>query len=242
VIAVKNAGIKVVPSIVNAVILISVMSVGNSSTYGATRTLHALAEIGQAPKIFTYVDRRGRPLVTIIFILLFGLIAYVGAAPSVGDEMFKWFFAISGLSSFFTWCVLYYNFTNFFRGSICFAHIRFRAAMKAQNQNIDELPFKAILGVWGSWIGLVLNVLCIIAQLYVAISPVRGSFTAYNFFLNTLALPVIIACFIFWKLWHKTYFVRPCEADIFSGRREIDLAATKEEERIEQQSWVWWKR
>ena len=106
VIAVQNAGIKVVPSIINAVILISVLSVGNSSTYGATRTLHALAELGQAPKIFTYVDKRGRPLVTVVLMLLFGLIAYLGLVPSVGNKLFDWLFAISGLSSFFTWYFL----------------------------------------------------------------------------------------------------------------------------------------
>ena len=45
VIAIEKAGINVLPSIMNAVILISVLSVGNSSTYGSTRTLAALAEI-----------------------------------------------------------------------------------------------------------------------------------------------------------------------------------------------------
>ncbi|CAF3752335.1 unnamed protein product, partial [Rotaria sp. Silwood1] len=56
VIAIEDAGIKVLPSIFNAVILCAVLSVGNSSVYGASRTLCALAECGQAPKIFAYVD------------------------------------------------------------------------------------------------------------------------------------------------------------------------------------------
>jgi yeast amino acid transporter len=103
VIAVQNAGIKIVPSIMNAVILISVLSVGNSSTYGATRTLQALAEKGQAPKIFMYIDRRGRPLVTLVLCLACGLIAYIGTIPGKGTQIFDWLFALSGLSSFFTW-------------------------------------------------------------------------------------------------------------------------------------------
>lgn len=103
VIAVQNAGIKVVPSIMNAVILISVLSVGNSSTYGATRTLQALAEKGQAPSIFTYIDKRGRPIVTLIIILGLGLIAYIGVIPGKGPIIFDWLLALGGLSSFFTW-------------------------------------------------------------------------------------------------------------------------------------------
>jgi yeast amino acid transporter len=103
VIAVNNAGIKVVPSIMNAVILISVLSVGNSSTYGASRTLQALAEIRQAPRIFAYIDRQGRPLVTMTIILLLGLLAFIGTIPGRGPVMFDWLLALSGLSTLFTW-------------------------------------------------------------------------------------------------------------------------------------------
>lgn len=47
VIAIQLAGVKVLPSIFNAVILISVMSVANSCTFGSTRTMQALASNGR---------------------------------------------------------------------------------------------------------------------------------------------------------------------------------------------------
>lgn len=53
-----QGGIKVLPTIINAVILIAVLSVGNSSTYASSRTVAALAGVGQAPKIFGYIDRQ----------------------------------------------------------------------------------------------------------------------------------------------------------------------------------------
>lgn len=46
VVAISLAGIKALPSIFNAVILISVMSVANSCTFGSTRTMQALATDG----------------------------------------------------------------------------------------------------------------------------------------------------------------------------------------------------
>jgi amino acid transporter len=101
VLAVLDAGIPVVPHIVNAVILISVLSVGNASTFAASRTLEALAEIGQAPKIFAYIDKKGRPLATLGLVLALGPLAFVGAYD--GGNMFGWLFALCGLSSFFTW-------------------------------------------------------------------------------------------------------------------------------------------
>ncbi len=47
VIAIRLAGIKALPSIFNAIILISVMSVANSCTFGSTRTFQALAQHGE---------------------------------------------------------------------------------------------------------------------------------------------------------------------------------------------------
>lgn len=47
VIAINNAGISVLPSVMNVVIMIAVLSVGNSSIYGSSRTLAALAVQGQ---------------------------------------------------------------------------------------------------------------------------------------------------------------------------------------------------
>jgi yeast amino acid transporter len=52
VLAMTNAGIKGLPSVFNVVIMIAVLSVANSSVYGSSRTLAALAEQHQLPKIF----------------------------------------------------------------------------------------------------------------------------------------------------------------------------------------------
>src|ERR1700738_1686279 len=52
VIAIQDAGIQVLPAVMNVIILVAVLSVGNSSIFGSSRTLAALADQGQAPKIF----------------------------------------------------------------------------------------------------------------------------------------------------------------------------------------------
>src|SRR5436853_7905943 len=73
-IAVRNAGVGGLPSVMNVVIMIAVLSVSNSSIYGSSRTLAALADRGQAPRILGYIDRDGRPLVAILFSSTFGFI------------------------------------------------------------------------------------------------------------------------------------------------------------------------
>ncbi len=111
----------------------------------------ALAEQGYAPKIFTYVDRSGRPLFSVSIIILFGFLAYVSLSAG-GANVFDWLLALSGLAALFTW------------GSICLSHIRFRKAWAYHGHTLDEIPFKAIGGVYGSWLGLILCVLVLIAQ------------------------------------------------------------------------------
>lgn len=51
VIAIQLAGIKALPSIFNAVILIAVMSVANSSSYGSTRTVQSLCAVGESARL-----------------------------------------------------------------------------------------------------------------------------------------------------------------------------------------------
>lgn len=62
VIAIVNAKIKALPSIINAVILISAFSAGNSDLYAASRTLYGLACVGQAPRLLRICTKGGLPI------------------------------------------------------------------------------------------------------------------------------------------------------------------------------------
>lgn len=162
VLAIQDAGIKVLPSIMNGVITIAVISVANSCAFGSTRTMQALAQQGMAPKFLAYIDKAGRPLWCVLIQLAFGALGYLGCAAE-GTTVFNWLLAISGLSYFFIW------------GSICLTHIRFRYVWKAQGYTLDQIPYKPGFGIVGSWIGLILNCLCLIAtfysSLYVSVPP-----------------------------------------------------------------------
>ena len=114
--------------------------------------------------------------------------------------------------------------------------------MKVQGQNINDIPFQAILGVWGSYFGLFLSIVCVIAQSIIAIFPIGSPPNANDFFVNMLALPIILVLFIGWKIVKKTEFVRASEADLITGRTELDLATIKAEERAEQATWPIWKK
>ena len=108
-----------------------------------------------APRMFAYIDRRGRPLVAILAASVVGLLAYL-ADYGNHSRVFDWLLAISGLSAILAWL----------------AHIRMRRAL-VRRYSIANLPFRAQGGVWGSWVGIACNAFVFAAQVWVAISPVR---------------------------------------------------------------------
>ncbi|KAI8629282.1 putative amino acid permease [Xylariaceae sp. FL1651] len=234
VIAIENAGIEVLPSIMNVVILIAVLSVGNSSVFGSSRTLAALADQNQAPQILSYVDRRGRPLIAIVVSSSVGLLAYLADLKQQG-EVLDWLVAISGLSSIFTW------------SSICLAHIRFRQAWAYKGHSVSELAFQSQVGVIGSWVGLAINILILVAQFWIGAWPVGYTHMsptelAKSFFLVYLAAPVVILFFLGHYFWHKTSFVRVVDMDVDTGRRDFNLPILVAQEMAEKRGWPMWKK
>ncbi|KAH7063629.1 amino acid permease/ SLC12A domain-containing protein [Macrophomina phaseolina] len=210
VIAANDAGLKGFDSFINVVILISVISIGLSGVYGGSRTLTALAEQGYAPKFFAYVDKAGRPLWSTIAVLVCGLLAYINLDRS-GQIVFDWLVALSGLAALFTW------------GSICVAHIRFRAAWAYHGHTVDEIPFAAVGGVYGSWVGFILVVLVLIAQFYTAVWPLGGGVNdAEGFFQSYLAFFVVGFFWICGYFWKRTGWLRLSQIDVDSGRRPVD--------------------
>ncbi|KAM0252858.1 hypothetical protein ACHAQJ_007487 [Trichoderma viride] len=205
------AGLNGFDHFMNAVILVSVLSIGVSSVYGGSRTLTAMAQQGYAPKLFTYIDRSGRCLPSTAVMLLTGPLAYINLSAS-GPTVFNWLQALSGLAVLFAW------------GAICIAHIRFRAAWKYHGHSLDEIPFKAVFGVAGSWIGLVICFLTFAAQFFTAVAPPgkTGLNDAEGFFESYLAFPIVIAFWVGGYIWKRTGWLKVAQIDVDTGRRELD--------------------
>ena len=233
VISIENAGIQVLPSVMNAVILVAVLSVGNSSIFGSSRTLAALADQGQAPKILGYIDRNGRPLVAISVCSCIGLLAY-SADSGAQATVLEWLVALSGLSSIFTW------------GSICLCHIRFRRAWALQGHGLDELAFQSQVGVTGSWIGFAFNCTILVAQFWVGAWPIgyeemTTASQVQNFFLAYLAAPIIIIFYVSYKFYYKTKVKSIAQLDVYTGMRGLDGRLARQQDEQERASWPKWK-
>ena len=219
VIAVSQGGIRVVPHIMNAVVVIAVISVGNSSVYGCSRTLASLAVQGLLPKSMEYIDRGGRPLIAILFTSAIGLLGFLVVVDNEGD-VFTWFFSICSLSSFFTW------------GAINVVHLRWRFALAAQGRSTDEIIFRSPLGTFGSWTGILVLILIVIGEVWVSIWPIGSPADVQQFWKNCLSLPLMIVMWAGFKTYHRSWnmlWVKLEDIDLDTGRREIDVELLKQE-------------
>lgn len=232
VVAIVSSGIKVLPSIFNAVILISVVSVGNSAVYGCSRTIQSLGVQGLGPQILGYVDQKGRPIAGLACSAVFGLLCFLSAYKNEG-EVFAWLLSISGLSTIFSW----------FSISLC--HVRFRLALHYNNRPTSDLAFTSVVGIWGSVYSMAFLVLVLGVQFWVALFPV-GSLApnAKNFFQNYLGAFVIILFYIGHKLYtrNRRLYLALGEIDLDTGRRirdkdELDWEIQQEKNELEKRPW-----
>jgi yeast amino acid transporter len=206
VIAADLAGVKVLPGIINGVLLTVVLSAANSNVYSGSRIVLGLAQEGFAPRIFRQTSARGVPYYAVIFTSAIGLLAFLNLSNS-GSTVFNWFVNISSVAGFISWA------------SLNGCHIAFMRALAARNISRDLLPYKAMWQPYFAWYGLFFNVLIILTQGFTAWIP---TFSVSGFFVSYISLILFAVLYLGHKIVYRTRFVRPIEADLDTGRTEPD--------------------
>ena len=128
VIAASDAGIKAIPSVVNAVCLTSAWSASNQSMLAGTRTLYGLAIKGHAPKIFLKTTSWGVPYMCVLLQIGFSLLAYMCVSNSA-MTVFYWFGDLTAAGTLVSWIAIALN------------HIRLMKALKTQGISPTQLPW-----------------------------------------------------------------------------------------------------
>ena len=129
-IVLKQAGIGIAASLMNAVILTAILSAGNSGLYASTRMLYALAKDGKASAIFSRTSKRGVPVPAMALTTVVAASCFLSSL--VGDgTAYTWLVSVSSLCGFIVWL------------GIAVSHFQFRRAYLKQGNSLDDLPFRA---------------------------------------------------------------------------------------------------
>ena len=192
----KRAGLAAAASIMNAVILTSVISSANSGMYASTRMLYSMAHQGFAPKAMGKTNRRGIPVGALTVTTVIALLTFITSIE--GPQIYLWLVAASGLTGFSAWV------------GIALSHYRFRRAFIKQGHSLDELKYHATWFPIGPIITLILCILVICGQNV-------NSFANWDWEqigITYISVPLVLILYIGYKIKHKTHLIPLDKVDV----------------------------
>ncbi|RMJ18276.1 hypothetical protein CDV36_002040 [Fusarium kuroshium] len=208
VISMERLQIPVLPSILTAALITSMISAGNCFTFSASRSLHALALEGQAPKFLCRLNKKGVPYMAVIVVMLLSCLAYL-ALGSSSAQVLNWILNFGTAGAMFNWCIM------------AITWIRFDAAIKAQGIDRKTLlhsqsRFQPFAGYWAFfWAFLFLWL-----QGYAVF--LKGNWKVSTFIFNYGIIAFAAAVGLGWKIIKRTPFHRSEDVDLVSGLQFFD--------------------
>ncbi|MGE7185687.1 amino acid permease [Peribacillus sp. NPDC006672] len=192
----QRAGLAFAASVMNAVLLTSVLSAANSAMYASSRMLWALAKEGKAPRIFARLTRKGIPMWALCTTAFIGLASFLASLFGNGS-VFIWLINASALTGFIKWF------------GIAVSHYRFRKAYVAQGRDLNELPFKAKWYPLGPVITLLFFVVFIFGQTFFYGDQISWA----EIIATYIGLPIFLLLWLGYKIIKKTKIVPLMECD-----------------------------
>ncbi|KAF4993078.1 hypothetical protein FGRMN_6693 [Fusarium graminum] len=196
VIVAQLAGVPILPSILNAVLLTAVLTAANSDVYSSSRILISLADSGHAPAFLKKTNQFGTPYNAVGVCAAVGALSFLNLSND-GTVVFNWFLSITSVAGFIAWAI------------ICLCHIRFMKALSLQGLSRSDLPYIAPLQPYLSWYGLFFSVLIIITSGF----EVFIKWDTGKFFTNYISLILFAVMVIGHKLVFRTKTVPLSEMD-----------------------------
>jgi len=221
VLAVSAAGVKAIPSIVNAVVITSAFSSSNQALLAGTRVLYGLAIKGQAPKIFLWTTRWGVPYMCVLTYTAFAFLAFMTLSDGA-LTVFFWFVDLVGCGVLISWMAILVN------------HLRLVAAMKKQGIARSSLPWQNAWTPYASWAALVMCVIIILTNGFEVFTT--GGWSAAGFITAYLDIGLVTTAYVGWKLFKRTKLVSL--KDIPLEEVLLQIALTPEDAELEAKGWL----
>ena len=205
VIAMSNLGIGVLPHIVNALLITSIFSAGNTYTFCATRSLYSMALEGHAPKFLRKCTRNGVPIYAFGVVMCFPFLSFLQVSDS-SSIVITWLVSLITAGALINYFV------------IALTYLNFHKACQVQGVDRNTFPYTAYLQPFCAWVVIVVEVVICIFYGYGAFQPFNVESFFQNYTMQILA-PIL---YISWKLIKRTKKVKPEELDLVWERPVVD--------------------
>jgi len=207
----RHAGLAMAAAVMNAVILVTVLSASNSGMYASTRMLYNLATEGRAPRIFARLTRRGVPLMALLATAAVGALCFLTSLfPS--KSVYLWLLNLSGMTGFIAWM------------GIAVSHYRFRRGLIAQGIDLKRLPYRSPFFPYGPILAFALCLVVMLGQNYQGVF--NGSASWMDLLGTYIGIPLFLVIWLGYRIVRKTHLV-PLREMKFPGLTG-EAAAAKE--------------
>ncbi|KAE8133613.1 amino acid permease/ SLC12A domain-containing protein [Aspergillus pseudotamarii] len=204
VIAMSNLKITILPDIVNALLITSVFSAGNTLTYCATRSLYGLSLDGRAPKILSKT-KNGVPIYAFLIVICFPFLSFLQLSDN-SAQVLTWLVNLVTAGALIDYLV------------VCITYIQFYRACNAQGIDRKSFPYYGYFQPYCSYIGAVCMVLVLLFYGYTAFAPWSVEVFFQNYTMQILA-PIL---YFGWKFAHRTKILQPKDVDLVWDRPIVD--------------------
>ncbi|KEI37867.1 uncharacterized protein L969DRAFT_89104 [Mixia osmundae IAM 14324] len=227
VIAIKHAGIKGLPSVINAALLTSAWSAASSDMYTSSRALYALAIAGNAPRIFARTNGWGLPWPAMIVSVAFSLLAFMSAGATSAGTVFGYFANMTSVAGLLTWLGIFLTFIQWEKGT------------RATGLDRKSLAFTAPLMPYLAYYGAFMTSLILITNGFTVFIKIDGDFDDATFITSYLPLVMFVILYTGYKLWFKTKWILPADMDFISNSRDCPLEDEVPPRNIVEKVWNW---
>lgn len=175
---------------------------------------------GQAPRFLLHCTKTGVPIYCVGLVSLITCITFLVSSNSA-VEVFYWFVDLTttGLIATYT--------------SMLVAFVGWHRARTAQGLPTSSLHYLAPLTPWSAYLAIFLGCVALLFIGFDTFAP----FTVQGFVTSYFCLPYSAVLFIGWKLLKGTSFVNAHEADLVSGKIEVDEECRHWEEGGIEENW-----
>ncbi|KAH3685073.1 hypothetical protein WICPIJ_003950 [Wickerhamomyces pijperi] len=206
VIGIQNVGIKGLNHVINAVVLTSALSAGNSFFYAGSRYLYNMSLKGEVPKCFSYTWKNGVPYWCCVFSAAVGCLGFLNVSSSSAD-VFNWLSNMTTISGFIGWMVVGISF------------LRFRKAI-IHNGLEDRLPYKSVLAPYNAYYSIGFIGLLSLTNGYAVFFDFNGP----DFVAAYITLPFFAVFYFGHKIWTRNWMwaYQIDQIDVITGLDEAE--------------------
>lgn len=194
----QHAGLLSAAAIMNAVILTSVLSAGNSGLYASTRMLYALAKEGKAPKIFSRLSPTGVPDMALFTTTLVAMLCFLTSLYK-DQVVYLWLLNMSGMTGFIAWL------------GIAISHYRFRKGYVSQGRDLNKLPYRSSCFPFGPIFAFVLCLIITLGQNYEAF--LQDTIDWNGVIATYIGIPLFLSIYFGYKIVKKTKWIKYDQMD-----------------------------